>query len=170
MYEDDDDDVAEDNVFVHGQPPSPEFLDRTFDHAHSIQQVTQDKIQWAINRTPAVIPLWGEWQHDLKEAKSSGLPTDAKASRGAPRLTKAGVHTTWSYVAMVASVVVGTASAAFVGWVFSVRIDAADTMTPEPEITRFGGTALLLVGLCVLVFVASAIFAAVRQSKINREK
>lgn len=85
-------------------------------------------------------------------------------------LTKTGVHTTWSYVAMAASVVVGTAAAAFVWWVFSVRLDAADTKTPEPEITRFGGTALLVVLLSVLVFVASAIFSGLRQSKINRAK
>lgn len=71
---------------------------------------------------------------------------------------------------MVASVVVATAAATFVGWVFRVRVEAADTMTSEPEITRFGGTALLLVGLSVLVFAASAVFAAVRQSKINRAK
>lgn len=71
---------------------------------------------------------------------------------------------------MAASVVVGTAAAAFVWWVFSVRLDAADTKTPEPEITRFGGTALLVVLLSVLVFVASAIFSGLRQSKINRAK
>lgn len=106
----------------------------------------------------------------MNEAKDSGLRTEAEASRGTPRLTKRGAHTTWSYVAMVASVVVGTAAATFVWWVFSVRVDAADTMTPEPEITRLGGTALIVVGLSVLVFAASAVFAAVRQNKINRAK
>ena len=191
---------------------------------------SDNRFHRAVKRTPAQDKsrYSEEWQHDMKEAGTSGLPSEADASRGALRmathlrqrwlgrlllgdlgfiwavagwvvlaiwalaafllgnlvlllglivfvvvtlaLSKAGVHTTWSYVAMVASVLVGTAAAAFVGWVFSVRLDAADAMVPEPEITRFGGVALILVGLSALVFAASVIFAAVRQSKINRAK
>lgn len=85
-------------------------------------------------------------------------------------LAKAGVHTTWSYVAMVASVIVGTTAAAFVWWVLGLKLDAADAMTPEPEIAHWGGTALVLIGLSVLVFIASVIFAAVRQSRIKPAK
>lgn len=82
-------------------------------------------------------------------------------------LSRVGVHTFASYVAMVASVVVGTAAAAFVWWVLGVRLDAADAMVPEPEITRWGGLALILVGVSALVFVASVVFAAVRQGRIT---
>ncbi|MGL4340407.1 MAG: hypothetical protein ACRCSP_08315 [Rhodoglobus sp.] len=82
-------------------------------------------------------------------------------------LSKAGVHTTLSYVAMVASVIVGTIAAAFVWWILGVKLDAADAMTPEPEIAHWGGTALILTGVSALVFIASVVFAAARHRKIR---
>ncbi|MCH6470246.1 hypothetical protein [Sinomonas terrae] len=83
-------------------------------------------------------------------------------------LARAGAHTTWSYAAMVLSVVLGTAAAAYVWWVLGAKIDAADAMTPEPEAARFGGTALVVVGLSVLSFIVSVIFAGAREARIDR--
>ncbi|MDQ4501755.1 hypothetical protein [Sinomonas sp. ASV322] len=82
-------------------------------------------------------------------------------------LSRAGVHTFWSYFAMVAPVIVGTAAAAFAWWVLGLAIDAADANTPAPEITHWGGAALSLMGLCAIVFITSVIFAAVRQHRIG---
>lgn len=80
-------------------------------------------------------------------------------------LARAGVQTHWSHFVLIASLIVGTASAAFVWWAVGLSIDAADSFTPEPSVTHWTGTAIvvfLLSGVGVLV---SAIIAATKAGR-----
>jgi hypothetical protein len=78
-------------------------------------------------------------------------------------LARAGTPSHWSHWLMVASVLVMATSVAFVWWVAGVKIEAADSGTPEPPIAAWGGTALLLLAASLVAFVGSAIFAARRE-------
>ncbi|MET4096946.1 hypothetical protein [Arthrobacter sp. UYCu712] len=74
-------------------------------------------------------------------------------------LARAGVQAHWSHFVLIASLIVGTASAVFAWWAVGLSIDAADSFTPEPSVTHWTGTAIvvfLLSGVGVLV---SAIIA-----------
>jgi hypothetical protein len=79
-------------------------------------------------------------------------------------LTRAGVHSHWSHALLVASLIAGTVSAAFVWWVLGVRIDAADSFTQEPPAASWGGTALVVFALSAVGVVVSAVIAATRES------
>ena len=83
-------------------------------------------------------------------------------------LARAGTPSHWSHWLMVASIVTGAASAAFVWWVAGVRIDAADAMTPEPPAAAWGGTALIVFLASGVALVASAVVSATRERRVRR--
>lgn len=79
-------------------------------------------------------------------------------------LARTGVQTHWSHFVLLASLIVGAASAAFVWWTLGLSIDAADSFTPEPPITHWTGTALVLFVLSALGVLVSAIIATVTEA------
>ncbi|SDL58327.1 hypothetical protein SAMN04487916_1111 [Arthrobacter sp. ov407] len=79
-------------------------------------------------------------------------------------LTRTGVQTHWSHFVLLASLIVGAASAAFVWWTLGLSIDAADSFTPEPPVTHWAGTALVLVVLSALGVLVTAIIATVTEA------
>ena len=74
-------------------------------------------------------------------------------------LARTGVQTHWSHIVLLASLIVGAASAAFVWWTVGLSIDAADAFMPEPPVTHWTGTALVLFVLSVLGVLVSGIIA-----------
>lgn len=75
-------------------------------------------------------------------------------------LARAGVQTHWSHFLLIASLIIGTASAAFAWWAVGLSIDAADSFTPEPPATHWTGTAIVLFLLSSVGVLVSAIIAA----------
>lgn len=80
-------------------------------------------------------------------------------------LSRAGVPTHWSHFLLVASLLVGTICAAFVWWAVGVRIDSADSYTPEPPVVQWAGPAMVLFVLSCLGVLGSAIIAAVTAAR-----
>lgn len=79
-------------------------------------------------------------------------------------LARTGVQTHWSHFVLVVSLIVGAASAAFFWWTLGLSIDAADSFSPEPPVTHWTGTALVLFVLSALGVLFSAITATVTET------
>lgn len=82
-------------------------------------------------------------------------------------LSRAGTPSHVSHWLMVTSIVFGVASAAFVWWVAGVKLDAADTMTPEPAAAAWGGAALIIFALSIVTLGVSAVIAATRERRLH---
>ncbi len=83
-------------------------------------------------------------------------------------LARVGTPSHVSHWLMVASIACGTVSGAFVWWVASVRIDAADAMGPEPAAAAWGGAALVVFALSAVTLVVSAVIATTREGRTHR--
>jgi hypothetical protein len=83
-------------------------------------------------------------------------------------VTTAGTPSHWSHWSMVASVLIGVSSFAFVWWVVGVRIDAADGGTPEPPLASWDWAGLVGLALAAAGFVTSAAFALRREQSRRR--
>ncbi len=81
---------------------------------------------------------------------------------------RAGAPSHWSHWLMVTSLVVGAAAAGFVWWVSGVRIDAADSGTPEPAIAAWGGLALIMAALSSIGLLVAAGAAVTRERRLSR--
>jgi hypothetical protein len=66
----------------------------------------------------------------------------------------------WSYSLLIASLAISAVSTAFVWWVLGLRIDAADSFSPEPAAASWGGVALAVLGLSVLGMIVAVVTAA----------
>ena len=79
-------------------------------------------------------------------------------------LARTGVQTHWSHLALLASLIVGAASAAFIWWTVGLSVDAADSFTPEPPVTHWTGTAVVLFALSALGVLVSGVIATVSEA------
>ncbi|MEO8830285.1 hypothetical protein [Lapillicoccus sp.] len=78
-------------------------------------------------------------------------------------LTFAGRPSLLTHWLLGLSTVVGICAASYVWWVLGVQIDAADTSTPPSGAATHGGAGLLVLGVSLIVFVASAVAAYTRR-------
>ena len=66
---------------------------------------------------------------------------------------------------MAVSAVAGVGAAAYVWWVLGVQIDASDASTPAPAAAGHGGVGLVILGLSIVLFVASAVVGYARRPR-----
>jgi hypothetical protein len=83
-------------------------------------------------------------------------------------LARAGAPSHWSHWLMIASVVTGIVSAAFVWWAAAAMVDAADALTPTPQAATWGGVGLMAFAASCVGLLGSAVMAVRRENSRRR--
>lgn len=85
-------------------------------------------------------------------------------------LARAGVHSHWSHAVMVMSLIVGSAAAEFVWWVWGLGFDAADAFEEPPAIVAWMGPGVIVFLVSSACFIMSVIYAVVHESRLRAHR